>query len=1818
MGDFQFGKVKMPVEPDATGFRRQLATETKAAAEGIEVKVKAEPDISGFTASLRRMLKAQIKESGVDVSIPVNLKIDRQQLKTDIRFIQAQVSAQNVKLELGVTIPKSAVTAELRRVRDVIKAERNVEIVLTPVVLKKDIAAAIRDLKAFARAEGAELPLRPTLNANKGAFIAEVRAFIAEIQRSIPDLHIGVKADTGAAIATRAAISRSLGDGKDINHIDDQLKKLAKTAGAITGPLGGVGSQFARLTQSGSLLAAGIGGLGVAFAGIIGYGAKIAADAQLADQGIRRLTESVGFSNDQSSRFIKQLEQFAAVTPFEVPQVKEATKLLLGAGTAADEILPTLTRITDAGAAVGATTENIENVAKALAKVRGKGTAQLLELNQIRRNLPGFDPVRAIADFKGQSLAETYSQISKKAIPAGLAIEAINRGLEAQPGALGAAAAAAETLSGRFATLKDNVALGFKNAFLQPEVEKPLNDLLKRLATNAQAQVADGARSLAPIITAFGPALESGVKLFLELTKASAPFFTKLLEGATILTDRLTPAVSNLRPLFSTFGDLVVALVPVLSTVLKLVLSGVSTFSLFGGALRLVTPLLNTVADVLDGLPEPLRQVIGLILIFNRQKIFASLAEGGPKAIEYLKGVASVLTNLARNQLVDVITRLETFSRSAQAAGAAGAAAFTSTASAATAAAAATSAATTSMSTALARIDVANFQQARVRAPALGSGALGLPSASRGALNSFIDVSGVERVAAIGPGASKAIEAVGAASAGAATRTTLLGNALRGVAGFAASAGNGFLRFVSSISAPQLAAIAIAIGLIINQFRQANKEAGIAAEGGKKFAESVIGGLNDTSKKTVSLSDSYLKDLRDQNSDLGKIFNNAEFKAALDKRNETVSDYAFKLSKDSKTAFEAFTVLANAAGDERGTFSQIGSAFGSDDTGSGIERILARQKATVGLLKESTGAGADTVKSVIAEQEKLLVSQGKVQRTFGTKNGIVFYNDVLDENGKKVADYNLLTEATVNKLKELGISYDFATGKTEVFDQGTTNLANTLDLSLDEVSEFQKSIDSLSGSLGAAYDKIRGTDVLTGSNGVVAQLGGASTAILQLMQDGQITAEELAGLATDMGLTGEAASDLIEKGVKFGNLYVAEIQKTQDAFKGLVPSVSQVFEDLKGAADGVVPKFDEVLKELQARLESSARVNDNIGEIIRRGGTGLIEVLKGLPAEAQAAYADAIAQADDTAFVNLEAKARELNAEGIRQIQNQGLLSIATVQSTVDATLAPIAVAQKALEDKAAEVRAKLTSEANKAGVTPQQRRLLREDRNATTGASVATTGAEVTAAVAGVTEDVNSLLSTVPVAAKKANDDAVAGLGSLPQQITSATVPGLQTWSYDVAATTDTAANAFGSLAIRGVDAMQRLANGIETPAARIVEVVGSMAAAINAVSGQIGSGQTITVPGITKKYIGARTGKVEVKHSGGVVGDGISSSRLNGPVASNEQLVLAQKGEGVVPVDAMKRLGLQQFRFIQKGDITGLLAAKDKIPGAKSNVSGANDIGQVVAGGLGPVLGGAIGGAIDRLAKNVTRYLDEVSTLIDAKIGTTPGLIPGGNIGGAGSGAAAGWIRAAMAITGAPESWFTGLMTLAKRESGFNPRAINNWDSNAAKGTPSIGLMQTIGPTFRAYALPGYTDIYNPVHNAIASIRYIRARYGDISRVQQANASKPPKGYYFGDLVTTEQVARVAEGGRAELILPIQSNPKRAEDLLAKYIFDPTVSGVNADSLIARLEKAVSNRKSDKQVTVADGGSLVTLQMQGESIESLMAQLGTRAGAIVSQILS
>lgn len=74
--------------------------------------------------------------------------------------------------------------------------------------------------------------------------------------------------------------------------------------------------------------------------------------------------------------------------------------------------------------------------------------------------------------------------------------------------------------------------------------------------------------------------------------------------------------------------------------------------------------------------------------------------------------------------------------------------------------------------------------------------------------------------------------------------------------------------------------------------------------------------------------------------------------------------------------------------------------------------------------------------------------------------------------------------------------------------------------------------------------------------------------------------------------------------------------------------------------------------------------------------------------------------------------------------------------------------------------------------------------------------------------------------------------------------------------------------------------------------------------------------------------------------------------------------------------------------------------------------------------------------------------------------------------------------------------LLYQMQTESGGNPNAINNWDINAVNGTPSKGLMQVIDPTFRAYAMPGYDkNIYDPLSNMLASIRYAVSTYGSLA---------------------------------------------------------------------------------------------------------------------------
>lgn len=100
---------------------------------------------------------------------------------------------------------------------------------------------------------------------------------------------------------------------------------------------------------------------------------------------------------------------------------------------------------------------------------------------------------------------------------------------------------------------------------------------------------------------------------------------------------------------------------------------------------------------------------------------------------------------------------------------------------------------------------------------------------------------------------------------------------------------------------------------------------------------------------------------------------------------------------------------------------------------------------------------------------------------------------------------------------------------------------------------------------------------------------------------------------------------------------------------------------------------------------------------------------------------------------------------------------------------------------------------------------------------------------------------------------------------------------------------------------------------------------------------------------------------------------------------------------------------------------------------------------------------------------------------------------------GSYAGIVSAVLRMLGQPAADLSVVLRQMETESGGNPTVVNKWDSNWAAGTPSVGLMQVIGPTFAAYAGPfrglgpfEYGVSVNPEANIYAGLNYAIHRYG------------------------------------------------------------------------------------------------------------------------------
>lgn len=221
---------------------------------------------------------------------------------------------------------------------------------------------------------------------------------------------------------------------------------LRRGVGEATGILSGMG---AKLTGA---LAAITGGLTAG--GIAGFGVKLAAEMEQASVAFEVM---IGDARRAQS-LLTELRDFAVATPFELPELRDASRTLLAMGIAAGDVMSTIKILGDVSAG---TNQPLNEMASLFGQVAVAGRLTGGELRQF--NERGIPILEALATRFGTTKQEIRNMVEAGKI----GFDDVRGAMEAMTGEGGRffnlMGRQSETLAGRFSTLSDTAKLAAMN-----------------------------------------------------------------------------------------------------------------------------------------------------------------------------------------------------------------------------------------------------------------------------------------------------------------------------------------------------------------------------------------------------------------------------------------------------------------------------------------------------------------------------------------------------------------------------------------------------------------------------------------------------------------------------------------------------------------------------------------------------------------------------------------------------------------------------------------------------------------------------------------------------------------------------------------------------------------------------------------------------------------------------------------------------------------------------------------------------------------------------------------------------------------------------------------------------------------------------------------------------------------------------------------------------------------------------------------------------------------------------------------------------------
>ncbi|HEX4399683.1 MAG TPA: phage tail tip lysozyme [Trebonia sp.] len=209
-----------------------------------------------------------------------------------------------------------------------------------------------------------------------------------------------------AGLRTRMSVLGREAGARFTAAMDEMIRPgMARVGASVKTGMKHVASTAGNAVKAVGLVAGVLGG------GFLGYAIKAGVAYNVLYQKSQKAFETILGSQKAADKMMTNLAKFAKTSPFPRQTFITATQQMLGFGVSAKNVIPTLSAVQDAVAAVGGNANDILGVVNVLAKVQSQGKFTARTLNEM--GIRGIDAATLIGKGMNMTSAQVRKAITK-------------------------------------------------------------------------------------------------------------------------------------------------------------------------------------------------------------------------------------------------------------------------------------------------------------------------------------------------------------------------------------------------------------------------------------------------------------------------------------------------------------------------------------------------------------------------------------------------------------------------------------------------------------------------------------------------------------------------------------------------------------------------------------------------------------------------------------------------------------------------------------------------------------------------------------------------------------------------------------------------------------------------------------------------------------------------------------------------------------------------------------------------------------------------------------------------------------------------------------------------------------------------------------------------------------------------------------------------------------------------------------------------------------------------------------------------------------